>query len=81
MSYGDDIRAARKGLKLSIRAAAELVGIHYVTLHAFETGKQRPGPVNAERIKAELGVSPEPLVDARYEAECKEYGVKPRWKR
>lgn len=81
-SYGTLVREARTDKKWSQARLAREIGVdHPTTVHRIETDVMRPPVLVASRIEDVLKIDPEPLVDARYEADCSEYGVKPRWKR
>lgn len=59
----NNIRKYRMKKGLSIENLARLVGVCYMTMHCYETGKSNPSANNAIKIAEVLGVTVEELME------------------
>lgn len=78
MNLSDNIRAARKKLKMSQDELAEAIGANRVTISRYETGSYLPSVPALERLAEALGMTPsqltggaEPKTDAPKTMEAK----------
>lgn len=58
---GDELRAARRAQRVSGRALADLVGVHYSTISRFEAGLLCPAPEVLERLAQALDLNADEL--------------------
>jgi len=61
MTIGTRIKNIRQNVGLSQRAFAKRIGVNYVTLNKYETGKMNPGSQALLRILDEFDLPPNML--------------------
>jgi transcriptional regulator with XRE-family HTH domain len=75
-NYGPELRAARKGAGLTLRALAKLMGCTHAHLSHIETGHQQPSPALLERLHRHFGLPASTLL--RLKAALEPW--RPRWR-